>query len=48
VSVINEQTWADAGQGSLVFTLMAEESWYGLHREEMLSVPRSLELGGSA
>jgi hypothetical protein len=43
-TVISEQTWADGDSGSLVFTIMADEEWYRVHREEMLSVPRSLEL----
>jgi hypothetical protein len=45
ITVINEQTWADSTDGSLLFTLMAEEDWYTFHRDAMLSVPRSLEFG---
>jgi hypothetical protein len=39
-----EQVWADADQGSLAFTLMAEADAFERRRPELLSVPRSLEL----
>jgi hypothetical protein len=39
-----EQVWADADQGSLAFTLMAEDAAFERSRLELLSVPRSLEL----
>jgi hypothetical protein len=46
VTVVAEQSWADANSGSLVFTMMAAWDWFAAHRDELVTVPRSVQLGG--